>query len=54
MENEFFKFEVVLFKGEIMILKRNLLGSQIMREDGSIWLTCELGPISEFEIIGDF
>ena len=50
----FFTFEVVLFKGELMILKRGPLGSQVMREDGSIWLTCELGLISEFEVIGEF
>lgn len=47
-------FKVVLFCGELIILKQNLLGSQVLRKDGSICLTCELGPISEFEIIGDF
>lgn len=47
-------FYVVIFKGELMILKRHYLSSQVMREDGSVWATCELGPISEFEIIGEF
>lgn len=57
MNEQFFKFEVVMYKGKIMILKRNTLGSQVMfmiKGKEMIALTCELGPISEFEIIGEF
>jgi hypothetical protein len=54
MNNEFFNcFKVALYKGEIVILKLNLLGSQVMFSDESVWMTCEIAPISEFEIIGD-
>lgn len=51
---DFFKFYVVMYRDEIMILKPNVLGSQVMKEDGSVWMTCEIAPISEFEIIGEF
>lgn len=47
-------YKVAIFKGEIVILKLNLIGSQVMFQDGSTWMTCEIAPISEFEIIGDF
>lgn len=50
---DFFNLYVVMFRGELMILKR-AMSSQVYREDGSTWLACELGPISEFEIIGEF
>lgn len=52
--NDFFKYYVVLYKNEIMILKPNLFGSQVMKKDGSVHMTCEIAPISEFIIIGEF
>lgn len=47
-------FKVVMYKGELMIMKQHYLSSLVMRADGSVWATCEIAPISEFEVIGDF
>lgn len=55
MDLDFFnRFYVVMYKDEIMIMKRHVLGSMVMRKNGSTYLTCEIAPISEFEIIGEF
>jgi len=51
----FFAFYVVMYKDEIMILKACPgYGAQVMRKDGSVQFTCEMAPIDEFEIIGEF
>lgn len=46
--------KVCVFRGKICLVKFNLLGSQVMFDDDSVFLTCEVAPISEFEVIGDF
>jgi hypothetical protein len=43
---------IALFREQVVILYSGFLTS-VEFSDGSIYLSCELAPISEFEIIGE-
>lgn len=54
MDFFFSGIKVVMLGDEIMLMRSNLFGTQVMRADGSVWLSCELAPLSEFVLVGDF
>jgi hypothetical protein len=48
-----FKLMVCIFNGRICVVNFNVFGSQVWFSETDKRLTCELGPISQFEIIGE-
>lgn len=45
--------QLALWKDQAVILICGPLGSIVEFDGGFTYLSCELGPISDFEIIGD-
>lgn len=37
--------------GRLCLVKYNILSSHVMFQEGKVFLTCEIGPISDFEMI---
>lgn len=55
--NEFFNCIYVAIHtptSRLCLVKKNLLGSQVMFDEESVYLTCEIGPISDFELLEQY